>query len=293
MKSYFKSLFEEQSEERFFSLKLTKFVLWLFGGVFIVTALISLRGAITLELKLTSEGINYFIFDLFKAPVAVVGFALPILGLIGLNHRSEQTKKQITATGEQNRFANYFKHLEEFKKHVDSLEERKQIDLTKIRMLHDNLFSLAYRFGDYDVHCSELETICDFASAIDDFLKAVKGKNELLRLPEEFGYLEMSQSGFGMKNVIPENLFNVDAVDEDTRIEFNIDYLWKTAEFIDLLRNMIAFSNNGFWTSRLDVLASGIRYKLRNAEDAFQREASFKSGLKEVEEMIKDIDKCD
>ncbi|MGI3033398.1 hypothetical protein ACRTES_12075 [Vibrio diabolicus] len=119
MKNYFKSLSAEQPEERFFSLKLTKLVLWSFGFVFVITFTISLFDAVTLEFKPTSEGVNYLVFELFKAPVAVAGFALPILGLIGLNHRSEQTKRQLALASVQNNFANHYKYQEEFIKYCD------------------------------------------------------------------------------------------------------------------------------------------------------------------------------
>ncbi|MBY4646923.1 hypothetical protein [Vibrio alginolyticus] len=119
MKNYFKSLSAEQPEERFFSLKLTKLVFWYFGFAFVITFTISLFDAVTLEFKPTSEGVNYLVFELFKAPVAVAGFALPILGLIGLNHRSEQTKRQLELASVQNNFANHYKYQEEFIKYCD------------------------------------------------------------------------------------------------------------------------------------------------------------------------------
>ncbi|EHK1074245.1 TPA: hypothetical protein NKV10_002231 [Vibrio parahaemolyticus] len=140
MKNYFKSLFEEQPEERFFNLKLTKAVIRYFGIAFIITFLISLSEAITLELSLDSAGVNYLVFELFKAPVAVAGFALPLLGLIGLNHRSEQTKKQIEEASVQNDFANFYKHREEFLKGAKSSDLCKGLSESDFLDLYSKLF---------------------------------------------------------------------------------------------------------------------------------------------------------
>ncbi|MCR9628877.1 hypothetical protein NB520_15485 [Vibrio antiquarius] len=158
MKNYFKSLFEEQPEERFFALKLTKVVLAIFSLLFIVTCAISANEAFSLELRLTSEGMNHLVFELFKAPVAIVAFILPILGLIGLNHRSEQLKKQIATANKQleaslrqNLFTNYFKHLEEFTKHATNNIDKSALVLAALRSCHDYLFPNGFSAGDFTI----------------------------------------------------------------------------------------------------------------------------------------------
>lgn len=288
MKHLLKSLFEEQPEERFFSLKLTKLVLWSFGFLFVITFAISLSEAVTLEFKPTSEGVNYLVFELFKAPVAVTGFALPLLGLIGLNHRSEQTKKQISATGDQNRFANYFKHLEEFKKHVEGLDldARKHIDRTKIRLAHDTLFSRAYEFGDYKIHSEVLEIVYDYLTTASAYIKGIKTEKDLIKLPEEFSYFSGVQSMFGMKDVIENDVANILPLDDEHSIEENNEFILELLEFIDILRSIVAFSNNANWDGRLVVIANSIRIKLAAIERDSQ--LSIEAERKEFEDGLKD-----
>ncbi|MCS0317850.1 hypothetical protein [Vibrio diabolicus] len=290
MNNYFKSLFEEQPEERFFNLKLTKLVLWSFGFAFAVTFVISLNEAIILKPSFTSDGVNYVIFELFKAPVAVAGFALPILGLIGLNHRSEQTKKQISATGEQNRFANYFKHLEEFKKHVESLEERKRIDITKIRMIHDTLFSRAYVFGDYEIDSEELEIVHDFLKVADQHMKGENAESAFVNLPEELGYFFPAQSMFGMTGVIKQDIAYSSSLDRTIKIEMNKKYILDLVEFAEVLRSIISFSNSAKWDSRLGVLANSITLKYDAVERAIIKRSEQEARRKEFADEFRGID---
>lgn len=290
MKNYFKSLFEEQPEERFFSLKLTKVILWSFGIAFAFTFMISLNEAITLKPSFTSDGVNYLVFELFKAPVAVAGFALPLLGLIGLNHRSEQTKKQISASGEQNRFANYFKHLEEFKKHVDGLEDRKHIDLTKVRMVHDTLFSRAYDFGDYKIDSQEIETVYDFLIVAEQYLKDIKDESCFAALPKELCYLFSSQGVFGLKNVIRHDIGNLQSLDREHKIKSNREFILDLIEFAKILRSIIAFSNSAVWDRRLGMLATNIRLNYGAAERELGRQLKNQLRRQEIAEMLKEAD---
>ena len=169
MNNYFKSLFKEQPEERFFSLKLTKAVLLSFGFMFVITFTISLFDAVTLKFKPTSEGVNYLVFELFKAPVAVAGFALPLLGLIGLNHRSEQTKKQIEEARVQNDFANYYKHKEEFLKYVETIKTDKCLVTANMMRSHNTLFPKSRR-RDFNVSQKQIQRVDRF---INSFVKSV------------------------------------------------------------------------------------------------------------------------
>ncbi len=213
MKNYFKSLSAEQPDVRFFGLRLVKFVSVIFGSVFFFTLAVTLLDTSALDWKLNVEGLKFFFLDAMKVPGSILAFYLAVLGLIGANHRSEQTKKQISATGEQNRFSNYFKHLEEFKKHVDGLEHRDQIDMTKIRMIHDNLFSRAYAFGDYKIDSEELEIVHDFLLVADATMKRANSDSDFASLPEELSYLFSAQSMFGMKNVIRQDIANFSSLD--------------------------------------------------------------------------------
>ncbi|MCS0317849.1 hypothetical protein [Vibrio diabolicus] len=120
MKSYFKSLSAEQPDVRFFGLRLVKFVSAIFGSVFLFTLAVTLFDTSALNWKLDVEGLKFFFLDAMKVPGSILAFYLAVLGLIGANHRSEQTKKQIEEASVQNDFANFYKHREEFLKGVKS-----------------------------------------------------------------------------------------------------------------------------------------------------------------------------
>lgn len=86
----------------------------------------------------SADGFNYFI-STFRFPIAILALIIPIIALLAASHRSEQTKEQIRAANQQNIFTNYYKHLEEFKKYVDTLKIPSVTDI-EIRKLHRELF---------------------------------------------------------------------------------------------------------------------------------------------------------
>ncbi|HTF97061.1 MAG TPA: hypothetical protein VL995_13065 [Cellvibrio sp.] len=63
-------------------------------------------------------------YEWFKIPLWVLALLIPVIGLFNANHKSEQTKESMRLTGEQNRFANYFKHVEEFVKHCNWIQDQ-------------------------------------------------------------------------------------------------------------------------------------------------------------------------
>lgn len=56
---------------------------------------------------------------IFRVPIAILAIIIPAVALLASNHRSEQAKAQIISSNSQNIFSNYYKHREEFEKHVD------------------------------------------------------------------------------------------------------------------------------------------------------------------------------
>lgn len=185
IKGWWISLWKEQPDERFFSLPLVKFVLLIFGSLFIVTVTFGIKTAVALQFDWSSTGINNVVFNLFKSPIAIIGFSLPILGLIGLNHRSEQTKQQIQLSESQNNFSNYYKHIEEFEKYLsDSINASSWFkDTTHHRQLHCKLFPKSNE-GNFDLcqefiekmehNCEQLES--EVKSHIEINLKKTSNK---------------------------------------------------------------------------------------------------------------------
>lgn len=64
-----------------------------------------------------------FAYEKFKLFLSVAALVFPSVALVASNHRSKQTLEQIKITNAQNIFSNFFKHREEFMKHLDALEK--------------------------------------------------------------------------------------------------------------------------------------------------------------------------
>lgn len=134
-------------------------ILWLVIFVMLVSSAI-----ITILIIKNSEvtwGIDYQSINnylsIFKAPLAITALIIPIVALLAANHRSEQTKLHIFTTEQQNLFANYYKHIEEFSKYTKDHFSDKIIFLNR-RRLHDLLFPHA-RSGNYHIDSKVLNFV--------------------------------------------------------------------------------------------------------------------------------------
>lgn len=63
-------------------------------------------------------------YEWFKIPFWVLALLIPVIGLCNANHKSEQARESMRITGDQNKFANYYKHAEEFSKHCKVIEDQ-------------------------------------------------------------------------------------------------------------------------------------------------------------------------
>lgn len=121
-------------------------------AVIVFMTLLSIITAITIVIHtpltwdFSANGFNYFI-SIFRFPLSILALIIPLVALLAANHRSEQTKEQISVTAEQNKFANYYKHIEEFVRYCSSL---KKLDSFKARYIHKNIFPEADD-GEYHV----------------------------------------------------------------------------------------------------------------------------------------------
>lgn len=113
----------------------------------------------------TADGFNLFLTD-FKFPIGVLAMLIPVVALLATNHRSEQTKEQIRVTEDQNIFANYFKHYEEFDKYSSELEMFK----FNTRYFYNIAFSGA-RNGDYGINRDFYSEINELAKYFYDAMK--------------------------------------------------------------------------------------------------------------------------
>lgn len=121
---------------------------------------------------LSSNGFNDFI-SIFRFPLGILTLIIPIVALLAANHRSEQTKEQIRVTADQNNFANYYKHLEEFVKYVDKQECAEYT--SGARYIHKMLYPDA-QLGRYDL-CKNLKKTWTLANDIPKELLATYPSN--------------------------------------------------------------------------------------------------------------------
>ena len=95
----------------------------------------------------SAECFNFFIQQ-YKLPLGVLTLAIPIAALYAAQHRSILTIAQIAEAKKQNDFVNYYKHLEEFKTHINQMNF--QNDINNYRSTHNILFSAATE-GNYQI----------------------------------------------------------------------------------------------------------------------------------------------
>ncbi len=153
-------------------LKYFKLALWGPIGVAIAFAVYIIFTS-SLEGALGFQGLNNFIV-IFKVPIGIAAISFPLVALVTANHRSIQSKKQIENSQiqileaeQQNRFSNYFKHLEEFEKHLKDFKyiDENKLHIESIRMLHGSLFHTFKNF-DYDFSTSLKDKFFDTSNEI-------------------------------------------------------------------------------------------------------------------------------
>lgn len=139
-----KKLFDP--EKSFFQLPIVWGTVFLFVIVATILTAIILTNS-NLQIDLSYTGFNLWI-TIHKLPLAILALLIPVIAVLAANHRSEQTKESISLTKSQNRFSNYYKHLEEFIKYTTKLEEKHSGLKINARKLHGHLFQNS-RTGNY------------------------------------------------------------------------------------------------------------------------------------------------
>jgi hypothetical protein len=136
----------------FFSLPIVKWTMVI--GILLITIvclLIILNSS--RDLDLTAEGFNEF-YKMMRFPTFLLGFFAALLALYATNHRSEQNKAAMHLAESQNRFSNYYKHIEEYENYLQnqfkdySNEARPKINIQKLhRCLYPNAKSDGIQFS--------------------------------------------------------------------------------------------------------------------------------------------------
>lgn len=106
-------------------------------------------------------------YELFKIPLWILALLIPVLGLMNANHKSEQAKASMELSKSQNKFANYYKHVEEFIKHTKLIESKYSAFCLEIdsRSIHAILFPLA-KEGDYKIQTTWISRVEKDASNV-------------------------------------------------------------------------------------------------------------------------------
>ncbi|RZK61945.1 MAG: hypothetical protein EOO85_32820, partial [Pedobacter sp.] len=116
-----------------------------------------------LSWNFSSEGWNQALTT-FKVPIGILAIIIPVIALLASNHRSEQTRRQISLTLQQigltsnqlemvtvnNGFANYYKHVEAFEEYVSEHGKGSQLEIAWPRKFHRRAFPGAKK-SDYTV----------------------------------------------------------------------------------------------------------------------------------------------
>ncbi|EOX3980714.1 hypothetical protein L4D16_19045 [Vibrio alginolyticus] len=137
-------------------LKSVRWVIFILLSIgIILTAIISISS--DLDWDFSYKGFNLFV-EAFSLPITIISAIIPIVGLIALNHRSQQTKVQLDKAEtqlkianaqyllaqKQNIFTNYYKHIEEYEKYIDKIG----LHIANSRESHSTMFPKA-KNGDY------------------------------------------------------------------------------------------------------------------------------------------------
>jgi hypothetical protein len=138
------------------------FELWVVRLTFLV--IIALSSLVAMGISETAPLIQCYTATCFnnsvtnyKVPLGILSILIPIIAVFAANHRSEQTKRQIVLSQEQNNFTNYYKHLEEFEKFYKSKTHEAEMNgfrspfmLSNIEKSHFSLFQ-GSRDGNYKI----------------------------------------------------------------------------------------------------------------------------------------------
>lgn len=157
-------------EKSLLSLPIVHRVFWSLALVALVMSIGVLRANWPMHLDWSNDGFKTAA-ELFQAPIAVILLLIPFLALLASNHRSVQTMKQmeltttqITLASNQNLFANYFKHAEEFGKFCDT-NFKAPVYVTSKRRAHAIFFPQA-RNGDFRASEDAIEEVERFVKAL-------------------------------------------------------------------------------------------------------------------------------
>ncbi|EHZ2645127.1 hypothetical protein V4U24_001146 [Vibrio parahaemolyticus] len=195
----------------------------------------------------SSNGFNTFI-ETFRFPLGVLAAYIPILGIIGINHRSVQTLKQIELAANQNNFSNYYKHLEEFEKYWGEVLNRKKTP--QLRFIHLNMFPLA-KMGKYEpVTLRELGANQQLVNGFEIILQIIRNDEEeteklkplFLNVIELFAdTINIVNKATLQKMTAVEDQMKADVLVSPNKYDAIIKILYKVITFLKLFDDICKF----------------------------------------------------
>lgn len=183
-------------------------VRWTFGGIFLLGVILVTIIATNTAIKwdLSASGFNYAL-EVFKFPLGILALLIPLMAIFAAAHRSEQLKKQIEVTADQNRFANYYKHKEEFVKFIKTLNS--QLTNKDIYRMHKAYFGGIEKFTthvDQAIYL-DIKNIYDDLEAYFEALSKVQSTRGALELLTKY---ESKVKDFSARVVVPASSYTVE-----------------------------------------------------------------------------------
>jgi hypothetical protein len=148
MKLYIKKFFKIDPLKSYIELPLFQITLTTAILLALITTVLIISNS-DLQWKFDYVGFNSFV-EIFRVPLSVMAIAITIIAILATMHRSAQTREQIIITNTQNVFSNYYKHIEEFEKYLNSAIKSKNLIFENLRLAHKCLFPNSFQ-GNYNV----------------------------------------------------------------------------------------------------------------------------------------------
>lgn len=204
---------------------------------------------------------------IFKVPLGILSLLIPIIAVLAANHRSEQTKKQIEISKEQNNFTNYYKHLEEFEKYYEKFEKSRKINgftdqPLSARSIHNTFFHSAIH-GVLHIEDDLIEHVEKVYSRVVNILKELEALQDQEDSPSNrfiiLGYSEqLLQGAKYLSRVFNINLkmLNVENLAyQRSLLEENLNSVNYFSQSVSLHSLLLPFTNfEELWTYVYDFL---------------------------------------
>lgn len=262
MKSYEKlksSLNSEKifdARKNFFNLGIVWVTVFILSSAAIVFFMLIFNSS-NLIFDSTYAGVNNLV-EIYKVPLALLALNIPFIAILGAFHKSEQTRLQIKLSEGQNLFANHYKRLEEFTKHIEKFEHPDKGFKCETKTIYRFLYPES-SLGNYALSTEATGFVDEMIKHANYFFYTPK-----INLSEWFDdwckvYLELQPR---INHEIYDRLqckYNSDAIDGNLldsdfptfcfdKVEDNISY-WATVFFFNLnaynfLKHVLLFDDN-------------------------------------------------